>query len=202
METQFANYGLRKHLTHFHIIYILIAYTIWIFVNIKFGIMTDLLYDSTLKGTGVTPILTYATYPFSILLGVFTIYELHGKKYYVLYALSAPILAIVVFEILWHFFGFFTTGFPYSVNNDGYIILLSWVFLGTISFKFWKFNWIVFFITSFYVMLWIAWVGFGYPQIANGSNIAYFFNFILKIMTFLLIMSLFLGIKRKESEQA
>lgn len=196
MEVQLTHYDFRKHPTIFQLTYILVAYLIWILVNVKFGIMTDLLHDSTLKGSGVTPILKYATYPFSLISVVFALYESQGYKYSILYALSTPIFSIVVFEILWHFFGIFTTNFPYTMNLEGYILFFVWLLLGTISYSFWRLNKLAIMVSVGYLSLWIAWVLSGYPQIINGSYVSYFFNFSLKILTFVLIMTLFYGTRR------
>ena len=177
-------------------LYIFIAFSIWIIVNLKFGVLSGLIQDASLEGSGVTPILTYATYPSSIISFLYVSYKLQHNKYVLLYAISVPIFAIAVFEVLWHFVGVFAVGFPYAVNMDGYIILASWAILGTISFKFWGTSVLTILVLIAYITLWFAWLFDGYPQIVYGSYTAYFFNLLLKIMTFILVMSLFVKIRK------
>ena len=179
--------------------YIFLAFLTWFTVNLKFGIISDLIQNAFLKGSGVTPILTFATYPSSILVTIYAFYQLrHVTRYSIIYAISVPIFAIVVFEILWHVFGIFSDSYPYTVNTEGYIIFFGWIFLGSITYRFWNINKFTVILLSVYIAFWIWWVVEGYPQILNGSILSYFFNFILKILTFVLIGSLFYSVKKNK----
>ena len=168
----------------------------WIAVNsdaalLRFDLLGSLVRDARLEGPGVTPILVYATYPASVALFGSAVYLLRRERLLsVYYAASAPVLAIVVFEILWHLFGAFAPTFPPGqkyVNFPGYLILGSWTALGLITVRFWTADRWTGLLLAVDLALWVAWLAAGYPQISGGSPVAYAFNFALKLLTFVLV---------------
>ncbi len=173
----------------------MVVYALFVFINgdarlLGFNMLAFLYQASQLKA-GVTPVLIFATYPMSVFLFVYTTFVLRKLKVVALYfATTTPILAIILFEAIWHAAGAFFATFPFTVNAAGYLIIVSWFALGFASVRFWHFSKIQPPIVLAYAAFWIAWMAMGYPQIATGSKTAYFFNILLKIMSFLLVASL------------
>lgn len=169
---------------------------VWIAVALDssllgFDLLGSLWEDAQLKGAGATPILLYATYPASVALFGFAVYRLRAERLLSLYyAASAPILAIVLFEDLWHLFGGFAPTFPAhlkDVNAAGFLILGTWTAYGAITVRFWTFGRLQGIGFAGYLVGWSAWFLAGYPQVAGGSEVAFAFNLGLKWLSFAVV---------------
>lgn len=176
-------------------IFSLCAFAVWLAVNSDSALLgfnsTLILIDMATLRSGVTPIFLYATYPLSLTLFVYGLWVFRREwPISLLHASSLPALAIVVFELLWHTLGFLTPAFPYPVNRAGWILIVVWLVFGSITLPHWRLSRPLAVALILNTLSWAAWFLSGYTQINTGSSSAYFYNFLLKAETFMVVFAL------------
>jgi len=177
------------------VIFSLSAFAVWLAVNSDSALLgfnsTLILIDMATLRSGVTPIFLYATYPLSLTLFVYGLWVFRREwPISLLYASSLPVLAIVLFELVWHTLGFLTPAFPYPVNRAGWILIVVWLLFGSITIPHWRLSRPLALVLITNTLSWAAWFLSGYTQIGTGATSAYFYNFLLKAETFIVVFTL------------
>jgi len=173
----------------------LAAFAVWLAVNSDSALLgfnsTLILVDMATLRSGVTPIFLYATYPLSLTLFAYGLWVLRQEwPISLLYASSLPVLAVVLFELVWHILGFLKPAFPYPVNHAGWILIVVWVCFGSITLPRWRLGRPLGVILILNALSWTLWFLSGYTQISTGAPSAYFYNFLLKAETFMVVFTL------------
>jgi len=183
---------LRWH-PHFLVLPGLVA---WFLINtdsalIGLNLVKDLLASALLR-PGHSNAITVLTYPLALVSVVLAGWWLRRFGWWraALVALTVPFGWLMLFEVPWHLVGSLSPGYPFPVNEAGWIILASWSAVGALSFPYWRVTrWFVGTALVF-VLLWAGWLAAGYPQIASGSAVALSFNYTLKGWAFVTFMVL------------
>jgi hypothetical protein len=169
---------------------------VWFWVNTDSGLIglnlvRDLVATALLR-SGHTNAITVLTYPLALVSVVIAWWLLRPLGWWRagLVALTVPFGWLMTFEVPWHVIGWFSPGYPFPVNEQGWIILASWSALGALSFPCWRVNrWFGAALAAF-VLLWGGWLAVGYPQLPSGDVVALAFNFALKAGAFVTFMLL------------
>ena len=164
-------------------LYLISALIVFFAVNLPTGIL-NLALRSALSPLNQGPLfpLTFSLAISSFLLSLYWYW--HEGPFALPYAVGVPFLWVIFFEILWqNSFAIFGT---FTDNLTSEVILFSWLLIGTISFPTWTMDRLTLISFILFSAGWIAWILIDYPQMPSFPG--YFFNFLLKIGAFIVIM--------------
>jgi hypothetical protein len=72
----------------------------------------------------------------------------------------------------------------------GELLMVIWIFFAFVCMKYWKLSKPFVLITAIYIADWIGWAVIGYPQFYENSEAGLFLNVSLKVLSFVLFMTL------------
>jgi hypothetical protein len=120
----------------------------------------------------------------------------------ILYSVGLAFAATSMFEILYQ-----NVGAGYGVGNqmlEGQLINLTAIALAAASVRFWSWTSWLGGAGALYAFGWVLWLGVGYPQIFDTeptqAHVAYVFNALLKVASFVLLGLLVLPARRSEAQ--
>ncbi|MHB1707888.1 MAG: hypothetical protein ACYCT2_00220 [Thermoplasmataceae archaeon] len=174
----------RSNMTKFaYALYLIFALIVFFAVNFSTGIL-NLALRSALSPLNQGPLfpLTFSLAISSFLLSLCW-YRREGL-FALPYAAGVPFLWVIFFEILWQ--NSFALVGTFSDNLTSEVILFSWLLIGTISFPTWTMDRLTLISFLLFSAGWMAWILIDYPQMPSLPG--YFFNFLLKIGAFLVII--------------
>jgi hypothetical protein len=173
------------------------AILLWLLANLDPALVganiVGLVFDTARLQPGHTNAILVLTYPLAIvsLVGSWWFLRPLGFWRAGLVALTVPFAWLMLFEVPWHLTGYFSPNFPSYVPLSGWVVLASWSLVGALSLPYWKFTRSFAAAALVFVVLWVAWLAAGYPQIVSGTATALAFNFVLKgwaFLTFILLL--------------
>jgi hypothetical protein len=170
--------------------YLVGSFAVAIVVMAVYGLVPFLIGTVTATEQ-VTPILTDVTLPCSV--GLFGAALWWGRRLRPLapvFAFSAVVAALALFEDTWHLVGSTSPGFGFSINQAGWIILGTWTAFGLASAREWRVSVATGILGLLFMGVFVAWRVDGYPQLATGGMTALWFNGASKALAFLFVGAL------------